>query len=57
MEPLNPWPDSSEQHGRMFKENNLFVDQLASIGPGLKSSTVVLTDNHELLNLLNEWNL
>ena len=28
MEPLNPWPDSSEQHGRRFKENNLFIDQL-----------------------------
>ena len=29
MEPLNPWPDSGEQHGKMFKENILFIDQLA----------------------------
>ena len=31
MEPLNPWPDSNEQHGRRFKENNLFIDQLARV--------------------------
>ena len=29
MEPPNPWPDSGEQHGKMFKENILFIDQLA----------------------------
>ena len=31
MEPPNPWPDSGEQHGRMFKENNLLIDLLARV--------------------------
>ena len=53
MEPPNPWPDSGEQHGRMFKENNLFIDLLARVTEEFYCGS----NRESWANSLNEWNL